>query len=145
MTTKPIVVRLTGGLGNQIFTVAAGFGISRLHKLPLVLDTSTFAHRREVRSNSLDSYGLPFEQIANITARDGAVEFVVQGDRLTLPLFEEDGYRFDASLVERCVDGGYIKGYFQSPKYFEAIKQEVVSLFREKIVQESDGATLNRR
>ncbi len=145
MTTKPIVVHLTGGLGNQIFTVAAGLGISRLHKLPLVLDTSTFARRREIRSNSLDPYGLPFEQIAKVTVRDGAVEFVVQGGRLTLPLFEEDSYRFDASLVERCVDGGYIKGYFQSPKYFDTIKKEVVSLFRDKIVHESDGAALKRR
>jgi glycosyltransferase involved in cell wall biosynthesis len=145
MVTKPIVVRLTGGLGNQIFTVAAAFGISRLHKLPLVLDTSTFARRREIRSNSLDLYGLPFERIASVTERDGVAEFVIQGSRLALPLFEEDSYRFDASLVEHCVDGGYIKGYFQSPKYFDAIKQEVVSLFRDKIVHESDGAALKRR
>jgi hypothetical protein len=145
MTVKPVVVRLTGGLGNQIFTVAAGLGISRLHNLPLVLDTSAFAVRAEIRSDGVAGYNLPFERIAGVTRRGATVELVVQGNRTTLPSFEEDGYRFDPKLVERCVDGGYIKGYFQSPKYFDAVKQEVVSLFRDKVVHEADGAALKTR
>src|ERR1700679_559817 len=110
MITKPIVVRLTGGLGNQIFTVAAGLGISRLHKLPLVLDASALAVKWEIRSDSLACYDLPFERVAGVTSRGATVELVVQGSRTTLPSFEEDAYRFDPTLVERCVDGGYIKG-----------------------------------
>ena len=145
MTTKPVVVRLTGGLGNQIFTVAAGLGISRLHNLPLVLDTSAFAVRAEIRSDGVAGYDLPFERIAGVTRRGATVELVVQGNRTTLPSFDEDGYRFDPKLVECCVDGGYIKGYFQSPKYFDAVKQEVISLFRDKVVHEAGGAALKKR
>ena len=145
MTTKPIVVRLTGGLGNQIFTVAAGLGISRFHRLPLVLDASAFAVTREIRSDCLACYDLPFERIVRVKNRGTTAEIVVQGSRITVPSFEEDAYRFDPTLVERCVDGAYIKGYFQSPKYFDAVKQEVVSLFRDKVVHEADGAALKRR
>jgi glycosyltransferase involved in cell wall biosynthesis len=145
ITTKPIVVRLTGGLGNQIFTVAAGLGISRLHNLPLVLDASAFAVTREIRSDSLACYDLPFERIARATSRGATVQLVVQGSRTTVPSFEEDGYRFDPKLVELCVDGGYITGYFQSPKYFDAVKDEVVSLFRDKVVHEAGGAALKRQ
>src|ERR1700722_14898118 len=145
MTVKPIVVRLTGGLGNQIFTVAAGLGISRLHNLPLVLDASALAVRGEIRSEGLSCYNLPFERIVGVARRSGTVELVVQGSRTILPSFEEDGYRFDPRLVERCVDGGYIKGYFQSSKYFDAVKQEVVSLFRDKVIHEAGGAALKKR
>ena len=145
MITKPIVVRLTGGLGNQIFTVAAGLGISRLHKLPLVLDASALAVKWEIRSDSLACYDLPFERVAGVTGQGATVELVVQGSRTALPSFEEDAYRFDPKLVERCVDGGYIKGYFQSPKYFEAVKPEVVSLFRGKVIHEAGGAALKKR
>jgi glycosyltransferase involved in cell wall biosynthesis len=145
MAAKPIVVRLTGGLGNQIFTVAAGLGISRLHGLPLVLDASAFAVKWEIRSDGLACYGLPFERIAGVTERGGVVKLAVRDGHITLPAFEEDGYRFDLGLLERCVDGGYIKGYFQSPKYFDAVKQEVVSLFRNKVVHEPAGTALKTR
>jgi glycosyltransferase involved in cell wall biosynthesis len=145
MTAKPLVVRLTGGLGNQIFTVAAGLGISRLHGLPLVLDASAFAVKWEIRSDGLACYGLPFERITGVTERGDVVKLTVRGGPITLPAFEEDSYRFDPRLVERCADGGYIKGYFQSPKYFDAVKQEVISLFRDKAVHEAAGAALKKR
>lgn len=142
MTTTPIVARLTGGLGNQIFTVAAGLGISRLHKLPLALDASAFSVAREIRSDGLACYHLPFQRITGVTTRDDTVELLIQGSRTTLPSFEEDSYRFDPKLVERCAKGGYIRGYFQSPKYFDAVKQEVVSLFRDKVIHDAGGAAL---
>jgi glycosyltransferase involved in cell wall biosynthesis len=145
MVSTPIIVRLTGGLGNQLFTFAAGFGISRLHNLPLMLDASAFARTREVRSDCLECYGLPFDRVAGVVERDQTVDCVVGGRRVSLPLFEEKSYRFDASLVERCLHGGYLKGYFQSPTYFEAVKPEVCSLLRDKVVLASASAALKHQ
>lgn len=52
-----IVVRICGGLGNQLFQYAAGKQLSLINKTPLVLDLSSY-HWDKVRSYRLDCFNI---------------------------------------------------------------------------------------
>ena len=40
-----VTVRLSGGLGNQLFQYAAGLSLSQHHSVPLNFDLSWFTHK----------------------------------------------------------------------------------------------------
>jgi glycosyltransferase involved in cell wall biosynthesis len=126
----PIVVQLTGGLGNQLFGVAAGLGIARRWGLPLVLDISRFSGSQEIRSSGIDCYKLPFETVRQVNRNGTRVAFNLGDRHVVAEIVEEQGHRFDSSLAAQCSKGGYVTGYFQSHKYFESVAQEVRMMFR---------------
>lgn len=140
-----ILVQLTGGLGNQLFGVAAGLGVARRLGLPLALDVSKFFSRGEIRSGGLDPCELPFRTVGQVSRNGEQVEFKVDGRRIATPVVEEASYRFDPTVAERCANGAHLVGYFQSYKYFENVASEVRTLFRRAPKHGSQGLVLKQR
>lgn len=127
-----IVVRLSGGLGNQLFQYAAGRQLADLHQTELVMDTYWYTHTPKLdtpRSYELGHYPV------RARAANGAEPLwcLLHGGRVTRRLgflprkwkhFSEKGFAFDPAFL-RLPDGTYIDGYWQSHRYFEGIAASI--------------------
>ena len=129
-----IVVRLMGGLGNQLFQYACGRALATQHGLPLLLDP------REVIRKGAHS-GLAIE-LFNIKAEfiDGQSKYALASWKWkvsrairrqispSLGYYHEQEFGFDEDLVEHG-HNNIISGFWQSYKYFD---KSAVDLLRKE-------------
>lgn len=107
-----------GRLGNQMFQYASLKGIARRHGYGYSIPPSTVSDTHELRK----------------TFRLGQdVNYGVA----QVPTIDEKSFNFDYNLFENCPDNININGYFQSYKYFDHIKDEIVKDFTLKKQYES--------
>jgi hypothetical protein len=137
-----IVVKLMGGLGNQMFQYAIGRSISLSCEVPLKVDLS-FLLRKDLgpnfvyRNYELDLFGIEVD--SNINSSD----FVY--------ISEPQHHKFFGALVERCkhlINSGsnvYLEGYWQTPKYFESIEDDIINQFKiNSLIENQDSLELLR-
>jgi Glycosyl transferase family 11 len=126
-----VVVRLTGGLGNQLFQYATARRLALVRGAPLVLDLGWFRHEAPhypaARPYELGCFGLPARLVSlspatiarweqGLTARVGRWP----GRRIRLPVIQQ-GEDWDV-VDDRVLDGPadvVLLGYWQSERYFE--------------------------
>ncbi|HLP75745.1 MAG TPA: glycosyltransferase, partial [Candidatus Paceibacterota bacterium] len=119
-----VVVKLQGGLGNQMFQFAAGLALARRHKAKLKLDLS-FLRDRTPRPNftqrdyCLDLFRLP---------ADCEIVPDSSSDAKRLRHHVEQQFHFDPKFFE-LGPNVYLDGYFQSPRFFEPVLEEVSRVF----------------
>ncbi len=123
-----IVVRLCGGLGNQLFQYAAGRALAHARNTELVLDLAWYEDRPAVdtpRAYELTHYAIQ----ARPADASEALWCRLHHGRLLHRLrflprrwrhFRERGFAFDPRVLA-LPDDSYLYGYWQSPLYFEAI------------------------
>lgn len=130
-----IIVKIFGGLGNQMFQYAAGLALARKHSTELELDLSFFENPGKAIARE---YGLSvFEISGNIASQETVAEyspstFLKQLRRL-LPWYkrrrvQESHYHFTSDFF-KIPNNSLIEGYFQSEKYFLEIKENLVKDF----------------
>jgi hypothetical protein len=113
MTDEQIYVKITGGLGNQLFGLAAGLEQANRLGCGLVLLTNNY-RPGGTRKFSLDQLHLPSHvSVLNESKRP---RFFAR--RKT---FREKGFSYDPSVFS-VRPGMVMEGYFQSPKYFPNTK-----------------------
>lgn len=124
-----IIVRLDGGLGNQMFQYAIGRAVALRHGTTLRFDLQAVA------ADTKRAYGLPVWRIAGDPAsrldvlRMRALNKVSRSLRPSAPyyrhpvIFERD-FSFDRNLLEAKRDC-WLFGYWQSEKYFDAVAGQV--------------------
>jgi hypothetical protein len=149
-----IVVRLTGGLGNQMFGYAAGRSLALKTGSSLVLDTTAFTLDVERRAYALDDYGLAaevrfdgyayppnkpavrFPRVERPRWIERAAEFARERigpigrkqRQRTFSVFAETSFDFDPRFCDRGPQT-YLVGYFQSERYFA----EAAGVIREEL------------
>lgn len=130
---RVIVIHLMGGLGNQMFQYAAGRQIAHRLRTTLKLDISAYA-TDELRTYSLSPFNIQ-EQFATLEElvairRPDTDRLLRYSQRLSrmlkLPfgwtIIQENHIRpFDPRL-SKVFGNVYMKGYWQSEKYFAAIQ-----------------------
>lgn len=138
-----IVVRLAGGLGNQMFQYAAGLALAEQNGDRLAIDASAF-QAGQGRGETLRSLGVTdFCLTAPILPADEAARW-----RNPLGIFSRLGRQVSRRLLRRYfVDwhpsvmrlrgDTYLEGYFQSERYFAAIQARIRQEFtlRPELVQ----------
>lgn len=136
LMTQKIIVRLKGGLGNQLFCYAAGRALALSRDAEFVLDTvSEFASDTQYfRKFALDAFSVagrpasPAERLEPF----GALRRRIARMRSRLQPFEKRSYliedqrgwdhRFRLLLQNRTIT---LDGYWQSPRYFEGFEATI--------------------
>lgn len=125
-----IIVRLFGGLGNQLFQYAAGRRIAHTNNTALKLDISWFEKEsnRKYKLNKFNIIGdvasnqeiAKLKKLGNnlvdITSR--SVEWLKPYYKRTL--IKERFYHFDSHILD-VGSNAYLDGYWQSERYFNDI------------------------
>lgn len=128
-----IIIRMTGGLGNQMFQYALYLKLCSMGR-EVKFDDITEYELDNARPVMLWAFGLTYpradqEEINKIT--DG---FLNLSHRIRRKLFgrksleyEEKNCNYDPQVLQR--DPAYLTGYFQSEKYFMDVKEQVRRAF----------------
>lgn len=144
------IIRMTGGLGNQMFQYALYLKLKTLGR-QVKMDDVTEYENRDARPIMLWCFGLSYpkasrEEINRLT--DG---FVKLSHRIRRKLFgrksleyQEQSCNFDEQVLMR--EPAYLTGYFQSDRYFKDIEKQVREAFRfsDKIWQGIDAGTAEK-
>ncbi len=127
------IIRMSGGLGNQMFQYALYKKLTSQGKEVKFDDINEY-RKEKARPIMLSVFSITYPRATwdEITAfTDGSMEL---RKRLKRKIFgraaieyEEQGF-FDPKVLE--FDSMYLKGSFQSEKYFEDIKDEIKALYQ---------------
>ena len=139
-----IISHINGGLGNQMFQFAAGKTLAQRNNTILKLDVSEFA------KNKLRSFDLLAFETDILFATDQEINDLVPSHNFEKafqyfsPLkkrsyYREKSFSFDDKVLE-LGKNVYLKGYFQSEKYFlpakDTIRKEFT--FKNKLITKLD-------
>ncbi len=155
-----IIVKLAGGLGNQMFQYAAGKALALKHGTELLLDTSSLLDRRPrkeitFREFNLDLFNIRTQIIQQSRFDELRERDVSRLDRLgyqirrvfdqELPQYHRE-YRkmFDERFFQLPFHV-YLEGYWQSEDYFSSIKDVIRSDFSLKQFPDVHGMDLMNR
>jgi len=125
-----IVIRLKGGLGNQLFQYALGRSLSLAKNTALQLDTSSFKidTLREYRLGSFNITASASDKLPFFATDGKAKHFntVIQSIRglffKPYQIVKEKNFSFDPSILQ-CSDHAYLDGFWQSEQYFAPFAQ----------------------
>ena len=121
-----VIIRLKGGLGNQMFQYAFGKALSMKRKEPLFLDTSIFGNEPKIdtpRSYALDVYNINAKIADQATIAKYNTKGMVLLRKIKRRLFRLNDYSFHPSLTKS--KSTYFEGYWNNQKYFESISSEI--------------------
>ena len=109
-----------GRLANQMFQYASLKGIARNRGFEFTIPPEQVfgQHDQLVKSSQLNIHNV-FENISS-----NKIEIVRN------PILQERMHEFDEELFRSCPDNIDLFGYYQSPKYFEHIKDEIKNDFK---------------
>jgi hypothetical protein len=136
-----VVLKIQGGLGNQLFQYAAGRAISIANNVELVLDLSWFDN--QIRINTKRSYELDAYKISGRVAQGDEVFWcrIHQNRILSRLSFLHGKWRHvkdnNQFFDDRCFSNFsdlYLDGYWQSYRYFN----QVSDLLREELTPIAD-------
>lgn len=150
-----IITRLIGGLGNQLFQYAVGRAVATRTNTSLLLDASGFANY-ELRRYELEGFNIRTElasdaQLARVGVTAGETAsllerikrrlFLNSAPKLSLqaPILREASFTYDAR-VEQVQAPLYLDGYWQSERYFSAIRAQLL----QEITLKSDWGAGNQ-
>lgn len=137
-----VVIKLQGGLGNQLFQYAFGKAAARRLNTVFRLETSFYEQPRAA-SVANREYALPMFQVPNLAANGGELKIVcgvfapwyvtqnrtatrlrkALSQRVGLPNYVAEPHFEYADLVLQ--DGCFYEGYWQSPRYFATIADDL--------------------
>ncbi len=106
-------LELAGGLGNQLFEIAAGYAHTKRTRKELIITNQTIGGR----PNYWQSYLHKFTN--NVLLSNINIDYFHR-------IWEEPHFHY--CPIPRLSDG--LRGYFQSSKYFEDISSEIRELFQ---------------
>jgi hypothetical protein len=142
-----IVVRLRGGLGNQLFQYAAGFSLAKHVGVPLKLDLYTYT-KHKYRKYELHHFNIE-EQLATraevhrFTGPNFLVRFLNKRENyLRCPgVFAQPHYHFYEDFLNLPAPL-YLSGYWQSEKYFLPIASDIRKMYMLKQPLDARNAAL---
>ena len=132
-----IIIKLKGGLGNQMFQYACARHLAERNNDVLKLDISLYQPGNAPAGDTVRSYALGALSISAQVANEEEIR-LVGGRRSSIILFLRKiiakmrpikSYVFDPAVLERKGDV-YLGGFFQSERYFKDIETIIRNEFR---------------
>jgi hypothetical protein len=143
-----VIVKLIGGLGNQLFQYALGRALSIKNDAPLKLDISVF-DTYKIRQYGLHHFNI-VEHMASVGDIDRfrragsnrlmnfASRLGVLPESLRFTTIAEGGFSFDPRVLQ-ARGNVYLDGYWQSEKYFK----EIENVIREEFTVKDEADPVN--
>lgn len=150
-----IIVKIYGGLGNQMFQYALGFHMARIYCQELKLDLSFFEYdkRRPYQLEEVFGINVGIATPADISELVVYKQSVLEGfirSILSRPqwrkagtCFSEKQFNFDSDVFKRG-PSLYLDGYWQSEKYFLGSSDEVRKQFCFKSHQDTKNQKMSQ-
>lgn len=121
------IVKLQGGLGNQMFQYVFAKALEKNTGEKVLFDRRIYDKRKCFRPYMLDIFN------TSVTfANRREINRCQQMPRISLPFFKKKKVKFQEKLINQfCPEllevtgDAYYSGYFQSLKYFEGIEEEI--------------------
>ena len=128
------IIRMTGGLGNQMFQYALYLKLKEMGREVKFDDVTEYAGRENARPIMLWCFGIDYERATGKELNTITDGFMRPVDRIRRKLFgrksleyRENGCNFDPVVLQK--EPAYLTGYFQSEKYFADMKDKVRNAF----------------
>jgi len=126
-----IIVKLIGGLGNQLFQYAAGRRLAQVHQVPLKLDITGF-ETYKLHKYSLQHFNIieefagagelaGFKYRPSLPGKVAGFLFRQFGPSRKITLVKEKYFYFDPQILGGGANA-YLEGYWQSEKYFKDVE-----------------------
>ena len=127
-----IRVKLTGGLGNQMFQFAAGYSIAKKNNVKLSLDLRRFNRRQDHNGFELQKV---FDIYSKVNFLNNPVNFgflnfkeILNNINITFHTFNEPHFHYTNKILN-IPKHSVLNGYWQSELYFEYCAQELRKIF----------------
>ncbi len=143
-----VIVRLIGGIGNQMFQYAAGRRLAHVLGTELKLDISGFENynlrKYELGAfNISEDFASPREVKTLASQKNGVRDRIVQcflrRPKAPAPSHIQESYfHFDAKIL-KLPNNVYLDGYWQSEKYFNDIEDVIRREFAITVPQTGDN------
>lgn len=139
------IIRMTGGLGNQMFQYALYLKLCSLGR-DVKFDDITEYDRADARLIMLWVFGIDYPKADRDEINEITDGFLKLSHRIRRKLFgrksleyHEKSCNFDGQILEK--ERAYLTGYFQSEKYFKDIEDKVrgAFIFSDKMWKDIDG------
>lgn len=130
-----IIVKLAGGLGNQLFQYAIGYNLAYKNNTGLLLDISAF-NSCKLRNYELSVFNIQenFASLSDINKfkPKKILKFYTIKNKKHI---KQKGTSFDSKILELKGDL-YLDGYWQSEKFFKEVEKQIREDFSFKIASE---------
>jgi hypothetical protein len=132
-----IIVKLKGGLGNQLFQYALGKNLARKNNTDLYLDLSVYFNSIQRHDYTLRGYELSAFNINEALILPPQIPFLPAliakrasnilhkaKMKASMHIIKERGFQFNDKVLS-IKNNSYIIGYWHSEKYFKEIEKEL--------------------
>ena len=135
-----IIVKLMGGLGNQLFQYAAGRSLSYKHAVPLKIDTDFLLDRSPRENFTYRNLELVNFHTIQEQATSDEIRLYAKKSRITqffnkslfkrviIDYYVEKSFRFNPEFQHLSANT-YLNGYWQTEKYFSDIRSLLLEEF----------------
>ena len=119
-----IIIKIHGGLCNQLFQWAYGYALSKEHDV--YFDTSFFDNQNTMSPVSIRDYELPniINREIPIVTKEIFEEFSSKSVQMVLDNFYYSNIKFEKNK------NYYLNGYWQSELFFNNVKDEIINSFK---------------
>lgn len=117
---KMIIIKLKGGLGNQMFQYALGRNLSLIHNIPLKVDSSYLKNPNQSnRSLRIDNFNTILEEASSVEINSivSPLQNILDIVRSKKRTVVEKSNTFNMNILSR--NKGYFIGHWNSEKYFK--------------------------
>lgn len=128
------IIRMSGGLGNQMFQYALLLKFKSMGIEAVMEDFTEYVGRDNARPIKLSVFGIDYPRVDKETYIEFTDSYMDIFSRIRRKItgrktreYNEILHTFDSKILE--LDNAYITGFFQSEKYFKDIKAKVLKAF----------------
>ena len=146
---KKIVVRISNGLGNQMFMYASALALAKkLNRILLIDDETAFRRKQNIRTYGLFNFTISSEVATNNLKYLGFLGYLRRKLLIFLNNFvnkkkiyiesknKEKITKFDPLIFKNNFsDTVFLEGHFESEKYFIDIKETIINEFKFKDIK----------
>ncbi len=144
-----LIVRISEGLGNQLFMYANAYSLSKKINYNLLIDSISAYKKIKITHFLLDKFNIKLNYATKNDIQDNFFKYVKHKIEKKTDIFRkkkkfliEKKYlhkstKFNNLLTENLGSKVFLEGHFESEKYFKEYKKDIIEQFKIKQIDKS--------